>query len=258
MYKELATIKDGNKVTDFVVYDESSTMVIDINQAKKIAAAGDMDTLAYKDGCFIPIIQGKLADELKKKSLLKKYKKQIGSITFNDFTSADCLFRKQDVDLMRTNDDVVLANVCVALNLKVGNMSIWIMTMAFWSEHSQAMERIKEVLSSYAPYIKTIPKMKDYGNFIMLNLPLTDSKCNFDLLTFQQETGLNFVYNLEAVSNMNERINFMMKFVPLFIAKLINMMRPTSGALAGLIGVLGEADRMSAKSLSAKGVDYYY
>lgn len=41
MYKEFATIKDGNEVTDFVVYDGTSTIIIDIAQAKKAAAKGD-------------------------------------------------------------------------------------------------------------------------------------------------------------------------------------------------------------------------
>lgn len=68
MYTEIATIKDQGNVTGFLVYDGKKTQVMSLDDMKTEAAAGNVDTLSYKDGKFIPIIQGALKDELKKKA----------------------------------------------------------------------------------------------------------------------------------------------------------------------------------------------
>lgn len=49
MYKELATIKDGDEIKGFVVHDGNEVSIMDVDQMKKEAAAGNVDTLYYED-----------------------------------------------------------------------------------------------------------------------------------------------------------------------------------------------------------------
>lgn len=258
MYKELATIKTGSEVTGFVVYDGTSTIIIDMDQAKKAAAEGNMDTLDYKDGKFIPIIQGETANELKRKLIMKRCIKRFAGMTFDEYVDNDCIFRKQDVDLMLTDNDIILANVCLAFEVRIRNNVNWMLTMSFWSSNKQAADRLQKLLLSYAPHIKTIYSAKNYDGFIIVNLPLTDPKCDFNLLTFQDNTGLNFLYNLDMMVNMEQRVKSAVNKFPFLYGKLMGKMIPTSGGLAGLTGVLREADRISSNVLSARGIDYYY
>ena len=242
MYRELAVIKDIDTVTGFVVYDGLSTKIIDIDEAKQIAADGYMDTLKFEDGRFIPIVQGELADELKRKFCLKNHKKCLASMTFSDFVANDCIFKKPAVDLMMKREDVILANVCLVLEIRIGNLSESTMVVSFWSSHKQAADQLRDALSTYAPYIKTIYKAHDYDGFITLNLPLTNPKCNFDLLKLQQKTGLQFLYNIDMMNNMKDRVALMLQSMPYLMKKMMSKAMPTNNAIARITDVLWEAN----------------
>lgn len=255
MHKELATIKDGENISGFVVYDGASTSIIDVEEMKNIAAAGCMDTLDYKNGNFIPIVQGNTAKKLRRKVA---YNKIIDNMTFEDYVAMDCIFRKQDVDLMLRCDDIILANVCLALESRIADQSIWQLTMAFYSNRPQNISHLTNVLSTYKPGLRAVRHAHNYGSFIMLNLPLSNSKSDFDLLSFQQNTGFNFIYNLDIMGTMDMRIECMRQTVPFFTKKVLDMTRPTSKGLAGLTSVIREADRISSLALSSRGIDYHY
>lgn len=251
MYTELATIKDGNNIYGFVVYDGDHTFIMDMDRMKKEAAAGNVDTLTYHDGQFIPIIQGPIAKELRNKFALKKARRAHAGMTFTDFVNQDCLFRKEDVGLMMTNKDVVLAEICLAF----GRAPKYMLTMVFWSMHKSAVDKLKSTLEEYSQNISTIRKGRICDGFFTLNLPLKDDKCNFDLLSLREKTGLNFIYNPEPLQNMAERVNSVADSVP-FVGKLYKLMSPTKTDLNILFSVEREANRLSSTALADHGVPY--
>lgn len=114
MYTELAAIKDPDGICGFVVNDGTITMSIDMERAKRIAARGEMDTLAYEDGRFVPVIQGPLRRELMEEKALKRYEKACENMTFEDFIANDTIFKNEDVLWMRENENAVLASVSMA------------------------------------------------------------------------------------------------------------------------------------------------
>ena len=241
MYKELATIKYGEEVTGFVVYDGYETKVIDKEYAKEIAAKMDMDTLTYKDGQFIPIIQGKLANDLKKKLLWKSANKHVRAATFEDYVNNDCIFQKQAIELMKTTYKIALANICLAFGVPVRNTVNWFLTIAFYSDPKTA-DQIKNALLVYEPHIKSIQKMHDYGGFMMLNLPLYDAKCGFDLFTFQQKTGIQFLYNIDMIETIQERTQYIVNYYPYFIRKIMEKLIPSKESLKQLSDKIEEVN----------------
>lgn len=258
MYTELATIKDKETVTGFVVYDGSHTSTMDMETMKKEAAAGNVDTLFYRDGQFVPILQGPVAKELRKKFCLKRARNMNDNMTFEDFVNRDCLFRKEDVDLMMENSDVVLAEICLAIGQVTSYMApSCVMTMAFWSVHKKAVDKLHDTLEGYSPYIPMIRKGRIHDGFFMLNLPFVNEKCGFDLLSLQEKTGLNFIYNPQPLRNMTERTYFASKAMPVF-GKLYRMMSPTEKDVNILFSTEREANRLSCVNLANRGVIYQF
>lgn len=253
MYMELATIKDKDQITGFVVYDGSRTFIMDMDTMKKEAAAGKVDTLFYRDGQFIPILQGPIAKELKKKFCLKKTRKMNDSMTFQDFMNNDCLFRKEDVDLMMGNRDVILAEICLAF----GRMPNYMMIMTFWSMHKEAVDKLHGTLEEYSPYIPTIRKGRVHDGFFTTNLPFTNEKCGFDLISFQEKSGLNFIYNPQSLRNMAERTQRASESIPVF-GKLYRMMSPSEKDVNILFSVEREANRLSCVDLANRGIIYRF
>lgn len=258
MYMELATIKDKDKITEFVVYDGSRTFIMDMETMKKEAAAGNVDTLFYCDGQFIPILQGPLAKELKRKFCLKKARKMNKNMTFQDFVNNDCLFRKEDVDLMMENRDVMLAEICLAFGQASSYMApSYVMTMAFWSIHKEAMDKLRDTLEGYSPYISMIRKGRIYDGFLTVNLPFAYEKCGFDLLSLQEKTGLNFIYNPQSLRNMAERAYRASESIPV-IGKLYRIMSPAEKDINILFSVEREANRISCANLAGRGISYCF
>ena len=246
MYKELAVIKDENIVTDFVVWDGQFIEIVSMDDMKKFAAKGNVDTLDYQDGKFVPIIQGDVADELRNKRLLKRVRKTTGRMTFEQFVDHDCIFRKKDVDLMLWTKSVVLANIVFAHEMRIGDVSGWMLTLVLWTTHPDMEKCLFEILSSY-----NLPKrgIRSQGGFIMVNVPLSDPRTGFDILTFQEKTHLNFIYNIDMMENMKERMEHMMCNVGCLERFFMKNWIPTDKGLAGLKGVLREANHLSEKSL---------
>lgn len=247
MYKELATIKDGNEVTGFVVYKDTDASVIDVDLMKKLAGDGTMDTLFCKDGKLVPTVQDSVADQFgfKSKRALERSIRIMENMTFNDYVNYDCNFRKSDVDLMENRSDTILANICTLQAMKLRNTAVYMMTMAFWSSSPQAVSRFKNVLQSYARHIKSINKMHDYGGFIMLNLPLKDPAHDFDILTLQQDTGLNFLYNMDMTGSLFDRTKHVADCMPFVGRKLMYHMLPDEKDIAIINSVTREANRIS-------------
>ena len=131
MLKELAVIKDREDIIGFVVYDRLLTRIIPLKEMEKEAAAGYVDTLDFRNGMFVPILQGELADEFRKKGkgVLRRAKKRTASMDFNMFVDNDCIFRNRDVQLALTFPDIVLANVCVASCIRIKDICGWNLTM---------------------------------------------------------------------------------------------------------------------------------
>lgn len=253
MYTELATIKDKDAVTGFVVYDGGRTFTMDMETMKKEAAAGNVDTLLYRDGQFVPILQGPVAKELRKRFCLKRARNMNDSMTFEDFVNRDCSFRKEDVDLMMENSDVMLTEICLA----VGRVPNYMLTMAFWSTHEETIHKLNMALSEYSPYIPMIRKFRVHDGFFMLNLPFKDERCGFDLLSLRETAGLNFIYNPGPLRNMTERMYFASKAMPVF-GKLYRLLSPTETDLNILFSAEREANRLSCVNLANRGVIYQF
>ena len=258
MYKELATIKYGDTPTAFVVFDGNNTTVMDIEMAKNVAANGEMDTLDFKDGRFVPIVQGEIADELRhvSKRFLKRNKELTANMTFEDYVDTDFNFQSQDIDLMTTHDDIVLASIGTAFEARVGRESEWLLTIAFWSSWRDTMDHLMETLCIYAPHIRSIRQARNYDGFAMVTLPLKNRMAGFDLLSLRETAGVNFIYNLDTINTMEKRAKFAADCAPFLTRKMMNRMIPTNGGLAGLNGVLYEANRLSSKALAQRNIHY--
>lgn len=252
MMKELAVIKDREDIIGFVVYDGLLTRIMPLKEMEKEAAAGYVDTLDFKDGTFVPILQGELADELRKKGrgVLRRAKKWTASMDFDMFVDNDCIFRNRDVQLALAFPDIVLANVCVASCVRIQDVCGWNLTMAFWCMDPQPADTLRDAFDRHADTgIRSMRSRKDYGGFLMLNLPLTDARRGFDLFALQEETGLKFLYNLDMMENMQDRTRFMADNAPFLMRGIMRRMVPDDKSLAGLKGILREANRISMKRL---------
>lgn len=252
MLKELAVIKDREDIIGFVVYDRLLTRIIPLKEMEKEAAAGYVDTLDFRNGMFVPILQGELADEFRKKGkgVLRRAKKRTASMDFNMFVDNDCIFRNRDVQLALTFPDIVLANVCVASCIRIKDICGWNLTMAFWCMNPQSADALRDAFDRYADAgIRSMRSRKDCGGFLMLNIPLSYAEHGFDLLTLQEETGLKFLYNLDMMENMQDRTRFMADNAPFLMRGIMRRMVPDNKSLAGLKGVLREANRISMKRL---------
>lgn len=252
MLKELAVIKDRKDIIGFVVYDGLLTRIMPLKEMEKEAAAGYVDTLDFRDGAFVPILQGELADEFRKRGrgVLRRAKKRTASMDFGMFVDNDCIFRNRDVQLALAFPDVVLANVCIASAFRIQDVCGWNLTMAFWCMDPHSADILRDTFDRYADIgVRSMRNRKDCGGFLMLNLPLTDARHGFDLLTLQEETGLKFLYNLDMIENMQDRTRFMADNAPFLMRGIMRRMVPDDKSLAGLKGVLREANRISMKRL---------
>lgn len=233
MYTELATIKTEKKVTGFIVYDGAKTSVMTLDQMKKEAANGNVDSLYYKDGKFIPILKGNVAKEMRRVFMSKKYKKILKTMSYEDFVDTDCIFQQKDIELVNHNiskGNLVLA--CIGLIFAPDDLRL---TIAFYSPNYCDIVRVKEQLRSYGRRYKV---QKDYGNLIMLNLPLYDDKTGFDFHTFQIKMGIRILFNLDSLENMNKRMDNLISCYPKFLRNLISTMRPASKDIYDLADML--------------------
>lgn len=246
MLKELATIKDGKRVTRFVVYDEDRqvTYTMDIEDAKAAAAAGNMDSLDFKDGRFIPVIRGSMAEELKSVSrrTLEKSRQRAARMSFDEFVKGDCIFRAGDVGLMHEYSDVVLADVCSAMESRVHGRFVWTLNLAFWSIQADAADRIMERLSEYVGHDRRMGVIRRYDSFIMVSLPLYDGLTRRGLLTLHEETGLRFLYNLDMMENVPGIMKDTAEVSPVLVRFLMNGMMPTKEGLDRLTEILREVN----------------
>ena len=240
MYTELGAIKDLNGVCGLIVNDGTITMSIDMERAKRIAARGEMDTLAYEDGRFVPVIQGPLRRELMEEKALKRYEKACENMTFEDFIANDTIFKNEDVLWMRENENAVLASVSMAYEIHGKNELNYLMTLAFWSWHREATERLELVLASYKPYIPSMTGYVNRDGFIMTNLPLRQPDCGFELLKLADEAGVHMRYNLESLDNMTERARFMLKCSPFFTGLMLRAMMPTQAGMDELAKLISD------------------
>lgn len=254
MLKELATIKDKSGIAGFLVYDGSRTYLLPTEEAKKEAAAGNIDTLYYLngqfnfDGRFIPIIQGDIEKDIKKRGIgaIKRAEKMTASMSFDDYVNNDCIFRNCDLQLALNLSDIVLGAVCLVQEMRVFGNAVFSLTMAFYCPDKQMADMLISTLKSYKGIMST-RGMRNYDGFIMINLPLAAN--DFDLLTFQEATGLKFLYNLGMMDNMADRVRHVIDNEGFLSRMLMKWMTPTSGGIAGVTGVLREANRISLKQL---------
>lgn len=233
MYKELATIKTEKEVTGFIVYDGTKTSVMTIDQMKKEAANGNIDSLSYKNGEFIPILKGDIVKEMKRVFVSKRYKKLLKTMSYEDFVDTDCIFQQKDIELV--NHNLFKGNLVLAC---IGSMFIsdgLRLTIAFYSPNSCAITHVKEQLHSYGRRYKVA---KDFDNFIMLNLPLYDDKTGFNFHMFQIKMGIRILFNLDSLETMNKRMDNLISCYPKFLRNRINTMRPTSEDIYNLADML--------------------
>lgn len=69
MLRQLAIIKDNDIVTGFIMHDGTSSFIMSRDDVELYAKNGMVMSLHYRDGKFIPVIQGKEAEELKKRRI---------------------------------------------------------------------------------------------------------------------------------------------------------------------------------------------
>lgn len=250
MYKELATIKDGDEIKGFVVHDGNEVSIMDVDQMKKEAAAGNVDTLYYEDGQFIPILQGEIAKQIKRKRpiVLRNHRKVLKTMTFEDFVNADVLFSQEDVDIMDNDNHTVLACVAGALEIQMSTApNAWRLVVGFWGKHEEDVDRIWNHLMSYGNVAKTA---KRYGNFFMVNLPMRDNETNFGIISFWRDTGVNLIYNLESMDTIDQRFDRLTACMPRFVRNFYEKMRPTTNGVYALKCVLMASNKMAAKKLN--------
>lgn len=243
MLKELAAVMDGDSVAGFVVYDGQLTKAISTEEAKREAAAGNIDVLGFADGQFVPILQGGIAEEIRKKGARywNRAMERTGRMTFKDFVENDCLFEKAHVELAMARKGICLACVCLVYE----TLSYMTLTSAFWCPDPRDADTLRDALDSYAAKVRSINRCRDYDGFLMVSLPFRDTRMGFRLLEFQEAAGMDFIYNLSTLQNMKERAAFVREGAGPLARYCMDMSAPTDAGLQELRRMLDESNRRS-------------
>ena len=250
MYKELATIKDGDLITGFLMYDGTKTLIMDIETAKIEAAAGNIDTLGYENDQFIPIVQGEIAEELKEKGILENYENACKTMTFEDFVRYDAQFQKDDVDLMMSRDDAALANIGTVLETDVPGTGkhVLMLTMVFWSRDGKNNASDLMAIRLSASAIGTV---HSYGNFVMVNIPAVKTdRIDLDLAAIQKTIGAHVLYNLDVIRDARERTMFSTNAVPEGLRRTMGQALPTEDTINQLVAIAEAANKASMAVLN--------
>lgn len=239
MYKELATIKDGNEPTHFLVWDGEKCDILTMDKMKEEAAAGNVDTLAYEDGKFIPILQGNILKDIKKSLLPKRRSQKVcNDMTFEDFVDNDVVFQEKDFSQLA---GTILATVCAALEIKNKTApSMWQLTIAFYSPNQKNMDNLREKMNQFGWRYKI---GKDYGDIILANMFVAQDDFSYELLRLQVAAGVELLFNMETFDVMDKRMDFYFHCLGFFARKIISKMRPSAAGLLSLAGSI----RINAK-----------
>lgn len=225
MYTEIATIKDQGNVTGFLVYDGKKTQVMSLDDMKTEAAAGNVDTLSYKDGKFIPIIQGALKDELKKKSLFGRTKKLTRNMTFEDFVDLDAIFEASDVKCMEQNLDVILVTTGLMYDAVVKGRHRSMLVLSMWVGSEDAKVRIEQLMTQYEDVMPLFKNRKSRDGSILFTYALNSST---DILLRLSCEGYHILWNFEAFDNMEDRCRELTNAAPWLVRMITRHMIPTS------------------------------
>lgn len=246
MYTEIATIKDKGSIAGFLVYDGQTTSVMDVETMKREASAGNVDTLSYKDGKFIPILQGPLKDEMKKAHASRQYERQLKNMTFEDFVSRDGVFELSDVKLMEYNPDVILATAGLMLDATFKGKTFTMVTISLWTQSEDLKEWIKWLLDHYK---EAAPYMEGYrlhgGSFLFNYVPGGPS----DILN-TLSIDHSILWNLEAFDNMEERTRETVACMPWLIRLLAKRIIPTTDRIEEVKNHFADCDRQAREALN--------
>lgn len=253
MLKELAAVMDGDSVSGFVVYDGQLTKAISAKEAEREAAAGNIDVLGFADGQFVPILQGGIAEEIRKKGARywNRTMERTGRMTFKDFIENDCLFEKAHVELAMARKDICLACVCLAYEM----LSYMTLALAFWCPDPRDADTLRDALDSYAAKVRSMNRCRDYDGFLMVSLPLMDTRTGFRLLEFQETAGMDFIYSLGTLRNMKERAAYVREGAGPLARCCMDMTAPTDAGLRDLRCMLDESNRRAMMRMSERGQD---
>lgn len=226
MLRQLATIKDNDNVTGFIMHDGFSSFIMSRDDAELYASHGMVMSLYYRDGKFIPIIQGDEARELKKAHMLRKYKKAMASMTFDDYCDTDCLIRQWHINLLKdAGKPVIIGSVCNVMgrynNISCGESIL--LTMGFYSSDIAAIQKLKSRLSAFGKQ----PKIKDYGNFILATVPFHSIRNDkLDLTTLENTSHYDIVYSLDGLATSDKRWNLLLSTAPCLNRLVLKLFRP--------------------------------
>lgn len=254
MYKELATILTPDKsLGGFVVYDDESgdTMVMNPEEMARKAELGLVDTLRYdKDTkSFIPDF-GQFHIEGRGRRFLKHIKNQMQNMTFKEFVDNDCNFRMQDIKLMETHDDLILAAACAGFVTNMPDMACCQLTMSFYSSWDDAIDRLCEYFGRYgAKRLPGVKSMKRYGNFVMINLPFIDSRTGFSLETLGELAGVHILFNPDKTESIVKNTQTMVKHMPFFTRCLMARLAIDEQKAASLMYFLQAANRAACQDM---------
>lgn len=266
MLKELATIRDKEEVTGFLMFDGMKNRILDVEEAKQKASEGQIDTLGYKDGKFIPILQGDILNEMKGLTL-HRWRKICQKMTFEEFVNADCLFRKSDIDLMKKDEDIVLATICNAFEAIAKTGSKWFLTVSFYGQKTELIDRVQGKLAKKLFHNEKKPVSRRSGNFLILNVMFETGKRESDsfvgiqlwedLMKLMETEGIKFIWNPETLRNIGERVNLYMSTMPV-IGCLLGRLIPTEKGLHMIFALEREMNRMTSAALLKQGITYKY
>lgn len=254
MYKELATILTPDRgLGGFIVWDDESgdTQVMSPEEMAKKASLGIVDTLAYDETTksFIPDGRNFSMNGVSKR-LLKHIKRSMQGITFKEFVDNDCNFRKQDMKIMNSHDNVILASVSTGFEVRVGCVSSWHLIVAFYSEHGDAIDRLYECFGRYCRKgLSTLKNMRRYGNFILVNVPLVDERSGFSLLELGRMTGTQILFNPEKTRNIVKNTCSIVEKIPFLQRCLLKHMIPEEERARFLLYTLRNINRVACREL---------
>lgn len=158
--------------------------------------------------------------------MLRKYRKAIASMTFDDYCDTDCLIRQWHINLMKdAGKPVIIGSICNVMgrynNISCGELVLLI--MGFYSLDIAAMQELKFRLSAFGKQ----PKIKDYGNFILAAVPFHKIRNDkLDLVALENTSYYDIIYSLDRLATSDKRWNLLLSTAPCLNRLILKLARP--------------------------------
>lgn len=226
--KELAAVKNGNKLTGFMLYNGKLTYFYKLDKVKELAANNDIDTLCIKNGDLVPTLSGNDLESLNKinKKIAKRMKNNMTSLSLNEYVELDAQFREKDIQATYSaymNASGTISGILKYKNLVLINALVYA-TSNFVDQRIQDFVR-KGLQSGKIPNQSLLLRQ---GNIYTLAFLVDfNNKENDGMIDLNENYGIRIFWNPNGLHNITDKMQWNFKSLGVIQRKLMQSQLPS-------------------------------